>query len=137
MKMFFDAFEEEWNNPELDYYYILSTQWLKRWKRYTSYDNVTKGQEIDVQWFGQVEPGRINEDIVREHPCFLKYSEVDDHRNVFLKEGVQDQKDYILITRGAWEHISEKYPGIGIERKAFTNPNGMKSIEVILKQVIF
>lgn len=135
LKKLFDAFEDEWNNPEQENYYVISAHWLRRWKRYTSYDNVTQGQEIDPQWFGQIEPGKINEDITRENPKFLKYPDVEDYRNVFLKEGVQDKRDYELISQATWEALAENYPSIAIRRKAYQLPNGMKAIEVALKQI--
>ena len=135
IKNHLDSFEQEFNNPANEFFYIISAAWLRLWKKYTSFENVVANTEVDPQHFGQVPPGKVNEDIVRTDPKFSLYPDLDDYRNVFLKEEMQEKVDYELITPALWSYISEKYEGITIKRPVFTTPNGMRFIEVNLKQV--
>jgi len=135
IKTHLDSFEQEFNNSANEFFYIISAQWLRLWKKYTSFENVIADSEVDPQHFGQIPPGKINEDIVRTDPKFALYPDPDDYRNVFLKEEMQEKADYELITPAFWSYISEKYEGIAIKRPVFTTPNGMRFIEVNLKQL--
>jgi len=135
IKTHLDAFEQEFNNPANDFFYIISADWFRKWKKYTSFENVISDAPVDAQHFGQVAPGKINEDIIRTDPKFVKYPDPEDYRNVFLKEEMQEKRDYELITAALWTYLSEKYEGIVIKRPAYSVPNGMRFIEVNLKQV--
>jgi len=135
IKTHLDSFEQEFNNPDNEFFYIISAQWLRLWKKYTSFESVIANSEVDSQHFGQIPPGKVNEDIVRTDPKFALYPDPDDYRNVFLKEEMQEKADYELITPALWSYISEIYEGIAIKRPVFTTPNGMRFIEVNLKQL--
>ena len=97
IKELFDEFEEEFNRQDTDFLYVLSAQWLRSWKRYVSYDLVTKGQEPDG-FFGQIKPGYMNDDlIIDDLSLYVTFPDSHDYKNVVLKDGVQAEKDYILI----------------------------------------
>lgn len=137
MKNFFESFDQHFNDAANEYFFLLSADWLRKWKRYTSYDNVTRGNDPDPRWFGQVNPGQINENIINDEPGHGKYPDPSDYRNVFLKPELQDKRDYELITEAAWNYISKNYESIPIKRPSYMLPNGMKQVEVSLKQVPF
>jgi hypothetical protein len=52
-----------------------------------------------------------------------------------LKDEIQERRDYELITESTWKFIAEKYENVAIKRPAYSHPNGMRYIEVALKQV--
>jgi hypothetical protein len=54
-----------------------------------------------------------------------------------LKGELQDKTDYELITKAAWDVISNRYENIKVQRPAYELPNGTRYVEVILKKVIF
>lgn len=137
MHQFFEGFNQAFNMPENESFYVISVKWLNKWKKYTSYDEVTKNRDPNLKWFGQTKPGRINEDIVEQNARFIRYPDDEDYRNIFLKEEIQEKRDYELITKDAWEFISSKYSNIAVERFAFTYANGMKAVEVRLKRVSY
>lgn len=130
-----DNFEEEFNNPANEFFYVISAQWLRKWKRYTSYDNVIRGDQPDQKWFGQVQPDKINEDILKDSHGYAKYASEDDYRNAILKDEIQEKRDYELITESTWNFIAEKYENAVIKRPAYAHPNGMRYVEVALKQI--
>ena len=135
MHDFFQNFDRDFNDADNEYFYVISARWLRKWKKYTSYNAVVGNTDLDVRWFGQAPPGRINEDITEESPKFSKYPDENDYRNVFLKGELQEKRDYELLTRDAWNYISNRYEHIEVERPSFMLNNGMKSVEVSLKKV--
>ncbi len=135
LKQLFDSFEEEFQNLEREYFYVVSAHWLRSWKRYTSYERVTSNQDPDSEWFGQVFPGIINQDIIQNDASFIKYINEDDYRNVFLTEQLQERKDYELVTEAAWEYLAKNYENLPVRRYAYSNSLGQRSIEVALKKV--
>lgn len=82
-----------------------------------------------------MQPGKINEDILKDSQGYAKYPDEDDYRNAILKDEIQEKRDYELITESTWNFIAEKYANAVIKRPAYTYPNGMRYIEVALKQV--
>lgn len=137
MQSHFQSFDQEFNNPENKFFYLVSATWLRKWKRYTSYDTIVQNNDPDEKWFGQVRPGKINADIVANDPTVSKYPDEDNYRNVLLKGGLVEKTDYQLITKAAWDVISNRYENIKVQRPAYELPNGTRYVEVILKKVIF
>lgn len=131
----FEQFEEEFNRPDTDYMYILSNRWLQVWKRYVSYDLVTKGQEPD-ELFGQIKPGYMNDDLtIDDNSQFVSFPDTHDYRNIVLKDGLQAEKDYILVHERLWDKLRFYYNGVAIKRPVITLSSGLKRVEVRLKQV--
>lgn len=138
VKKFFESFETEFNDPKNSSFYIISRKWLDKWKRFVSFDAVTKGLNPNEQFFGQAHPGRINHDLIDDDPRFvstLDYPEDKSFTNVLLKDALQEGRDYHLITEAAWEHLHKEYEGIAIKRPVRTFPNGQRQVEVRLKKV--
>lgn len=137
MKHFFNDFAEGCNDPETKHFFLISSEWLAKWKRFTSYDDVTKGYIPDIRNFMQVHPGKINEDIIEENPTFIKYPDDKDYLNIFLRTNLQYKKNYELLTENAWNYISKKYENIPIRRLAHVTSDGRRYAEVFLKKVVF
>lgn len=133
--MLFDKFEQEFVTAEVDFYHILSKRWFNKWKRYVSYDEITSGKEPNSQFFGQIKPGGMNEDIVVNPELAVKYSDENHYANVFLKDQLQADVDYIIISEAIWKELKAKYPGIEVKRPVITLPSGQKRVEVRLKSV--
>ena len=139
-KTLFDQFDVEFNNPENTSFYVISQQWLNKWKQYVSYDNVTQDLEPNVQYFGQSHPGKINEDLIDDNPKFIPlstYPEDKSFTNVLLRDGLQEGRDYKLITEAAWNYLYNDYQGVTIKRPCRVFPNGEKQVEVRLKKVVY
>lgn len=130
-----ESFDQEFNNPENAYCYVISAKWLRNWKAYTSYDDANREPQPDEDLHAKVCLEKINADIVQEPSRVAKYPEEDDCRNTFLKEQIQEKVDYELITEAAWNYLAKKYQNIPIKRPVYTRPNGMRYVEVALKQV--
>ena len=131
----FDQLETEFAKPDTTFAYVLSKPWLDSWKLYVSYDAVTSGNPPDSH-FGQKKPGKINEDIVVPNPQedYVQF-EGDDYRNVVLRDGLQPEVDYTLVTKEIWEKFETEYPSITVVRPIHTPPDGDKDVEVNLTQV--
>lgn len=44
--------------------YIVSKEWLERWKSHVGYEEACKGMEGSGRKFGRTLPGRMNDDLV-------------------------------------------------------------------------
>lgn len=135
MKEYLQEFETEFQNPEVQFFYVISIRWLRRWKLHVSFDKVTEGQEPDKRSFGQMKLTTINDELVMPYPRLIRYPQPDHYCNVLLKPHIQAERDYVLITEKAWNYISSKYGGITIKRPCYTLPNGYRKVEVMLKKV--
>ena len=135
MKQYFQEFEAEFKNPAIEFFYIISIRWLRRWKLHVSYDRLIQGQEPDKRSFGQMKLPRINDELVLEHPRLVRYPQPDHYCNVLLKPHIQAERDYTFLTENAWKFLSSKYEGIAIKRPCYTLPDGHRKIEVMLKKV--
>lgn len=138
VKKLFDDFDDAFRDPENTSFYVISQNWINEWKKYVSYDNVIQGLEPEKEFFGQEAPGKINEDIVDANPKFLTftgYPEDKSFTNVLLRDGLQEGRDYKLITGPTWRYLHKQYGGIPVKRPCKTFPNGQRQVEVRLKKV--
>ena len=137
-KKLFEDFDDAFKDPENTSFYVISQNWINAWKKYVSYDNVIKGLEPEKEFFGQEPPGKINEDIVDSNPKFVPftgYPEDKSFTNVLLRDGLQEGRDYKLVTGATWRHLQKLYGGIAVKRPVKTFPNGQRQVEVRLKKV--
>lgn len=136
MKNLLESSHQAYNDHSTQFFFLISSEWLAKWREYTSYEDVIKGYLPDLRYFGQVHPGVINIDIVEEDkPNFVKYPDDEDYRNVFLKPKLQYGSDYELLTEEAWSYLAERYESIPIKRFVYKLPNGKKYVEIALKKV--
>lgn len=133
---FLERDKEQYLKSENDFVYVISTNWLKEWRQYTSYDQITQGELPDENWFGKYPPERINQDIIISKDHLIKYPEKDDYRNVIVREDVEENVDYKLIAEDTWKFFANRYDHIAIKRPVHLLPNGEKEVEVALKQVL-
>lgn len=77
----------------------------------------------------------MNEDIVVDVKDAVIFSEPDHIANVFLKDQIQAQTDYIILSEALWGAYRQRYTGIEIKRPAYVLPDGHKRVEARLKTV--
>jgi len=53
-----------------------------------------------------------------------------------LRDGIQEGRDYQLITKEAWKCIEKEYEGTAIKRPCRKLANGQTQVEVRLKKVL-
>ncbi len=84
----------------------------------------------------ELEP--INSDLKIELEGSMEYRDYDkEHYNVFIKNEIQEKKDYILINQELWDYFMKISPdGIEIKRKAYRDKFNNKQVEVVLKLVL-
>mgnify|MGYP003878585063 FL=1 len=127
--------EEEFVSSDDKYYFLLSKKWFEKWKQYISYDQITSGLQPNSQFHGQISPGTMNIDLVVDLKNSLKFPDENHISNVFLKDQIQAQTDYIIISEVIWSEYKLRYPGIEIKRPIIVLPDGHKRIEARLKSV--
>eukprot|EP00826_Nyctotherus_ovalis_P051615 TRINITY_DN6456_c0_g1_i6.p1 TRINITY_DN6456_c0_g1~~TRINITY_DN6456_c0_g1_i6.p1 ORF type:complete len:1112 (+),score=393.75 TRINITY_DN6456_c0_g1_i6:120-3455(+) len=101
--------------------YVVSKQWLKKWKHYTGtpkkrhfayYDNETNLE--------RKHPGPItNKEIIDETKDFYKSSDLEDIYNTILKPEMREHFEYRIINEGQWNLLFGKYGGVAVKREKF------------------
>jgi ubiquitin carboxyl-terminal hydrolase 4/11/15 len=94
-------------------------RWLKRWKVYVSYNELTSNKQPSP-YFGGPIPSVINEDLLDKSVdhCF-KYVPLKEHIwNIYTKENLQEMVDYEIVNKKIWSFFSNRYDGLQIMRRA-------------------
>lgn len=77
----------------------------------------------------------MNRDIILNLPDAIEFSGQENVANVFLKDQIQAERDYIIISEAIWEEFRLRYNGTEIKRPVIVLPNGTKRVEARLKSV--
>jgi len=105
-------------------YYIISLKWLNKWKQYVNYDEVVRSMEnkIDIKNINHkpaVCPGTISNEtlILEQKDYFHDFNNLESHFNIALRENVQRDRDFIIVSKDIWDYLNKRYGGIKIIRK--------------------
>ena len=118
--------------------YIISRQWLKKWKkcaappkrRLVSYYDYDEEDEAKL-------PGPIdNKDIIDEDKDFYKSKDPNDIYNMILKPKLKDHIDYRILNEKQWLLLFNKFKGTPIKRIKYTKESsGYIETEVYFQQM--
>ncbi|KAM3133391.1 hypothetical protein pb186bvf_014552 [Paramecium bursaria] len=106
----YEKFEKNFLQEQEEQYFIMSAKWLKSWKKHVSYEQLTQGKK-ETQIFGRVQLGPLNHELIDTtvEPCF-KYSPLKEHPwNIYTKEGLEEGKDYIIVSKEIWHIFQQSY----------------------------
>lgn len=94
-------------------WYIISCEWLGRWKEYVGYNTEDGSGDANME---STHPGMIlNEDIIEEVNNVL----IDRHKpylNVNLKENLREEDHYHIVNDKLWNFLKIRYGGVEIKR---------------------
>lgn len=79
----------------------------------------------------------MNEDLIINPQNAIKFPTEDHIANVFIKDQIQAQKDYLILSEELWQEYKRRYTGFEIKRPRITLSDGHKRVEARLKQVIY
>lgn len=131
------AFNQELQNPEINYFYLLSCQWLEAWKSYVDYENIINGRTPDFNHFGKNKPGAINDGLFVKNVRLLLNQNTFHPANSLLRDGLILGTDFIFITESAWQWLNQNgYTGKAIVRPSYSLENGTREIEAYLRKVM-
>ncbi|CAK80662.1 unnamed protein product (macronuclear) [Paramecium tetraurelia] len=133
------ALSQSFQSDANDEFYLLSTKWLNQWKNYVSYDEIV-ADKPPSEYFGRITPDIINNDLQDNVLINFKYYPLSNHPwNKFIKQGLQEIFDYVVIDKKIWKFFTDSYNGIPINSKlADVNLLRFKSIllyPAIIKQI--
>ena len=94
-------------------WFVLSSEWLNKWKEYVDYEGTDEAEDSSMQC---THPGMItNEDIIDEVEDLL-FDYKRGHLNVNLKENLREEDHYQIIDEKLWKFLRIRYGGIEIKR---------------------
>lgn len=110
-------------------WYLLSTSWLLRWKRYKGLDPCDTPEP----------PGPIdNTDIVVSQGDFYTSLAKEDYRNVVVSPALAVGLDYVLMPEKPWQMLKRLYTVAGptIVRYSIATGESSSTVEILLKPVL-
>lgn len=128
-----------------EYAYVIPMSWLRKWKAYINFQQYVKeDEEDDIKNYDMNEdPGPIyDENIINfdsfSENYFSDFLEEYDYLNINLKEGLQENVDFLVVGRELFNLLFLKYRGLCIKRNPFYPNEDDKSkiqVELWLKKV--
>lgn len=134
-KQLCEKFENDFTNPEILEYYILSESFLKEWKEFVSYEEFLKG-EPPCKNFAKNFPEYFNKDLIENEEKFdMEVIYRNEEEKCVLKQGLSEGVDFKIVNKEIMDFFKHHFHGIEIPRKAYILPNGLKRVEIYYKKV--
>lgn len=132
-KQITSKFEEEYKNPEILEFFLLSKLFLKEWKVFVGYEEIQKDALLP-KGFGKAKPSPFNEDLIDQKES-LQLLECEGSDCIALKEGLKENHDFEIVSKETMEFFEKNFHGQKICRKAYILPDGHKRIEIYYKRI--
>ncbi len=141
---------------EFNLVHLVSMKWFEKWKRYTnfSFDSLKKPagaipehknsndsndgllkEDLD----GSAHPGPIESDDILDNEIEILVDPdlVKEYCNYTVKQGLVENKDFIILPHPVWKYLNGIYPGRDIKRYVISlnDETAQNDIEVWLKRV--
>ncbi|CAD8175352.1 unnamed protein product [Paramecium octaurelia] len=111
------ALSQSFPSDDNDQFYILSIKWLNQWKKYVSYEEIV-ADKPPSEYFGRIKLDKINTDLQDNVLPTFKYQPISSHPwNIIIKQGLQENVNYVVIDKNMWEFFTTYYAGIPITSK--------------------
>ncbi|CAD8202954.1 unnamed protein product [Paramecium pentaurelia] len=126
--------EQEFAQEDCQTYYILSKNWLDKWKLYVSYDNVINNSSVP-NITGQMIPQNYNHDLIENYvnECFKYHPLSTNPWNQWLRPNLEDGINYIVISQQLSSYFNQYYRGTVIARNAIGKGKDKKVVVNLLK----
>jgi len=123
--------------------YILPNDWLDKWKEFNNYyefvgdehekKNFMEEEREKVEWLGPIDPTNL---LVPE-PNLVDSDPSEWYANFQIKQGLEENKDFFIISEEFWKYLSDIYGGIPLQRPTYrkSENNMTVSVEVWLQKV--
>ncbi|KAL4471572.1 hypothetical protein ABPG74_008465 [Tetrahymena malaccensis] len=143
-KELWEKFNQDFETSPSTTYFVLSSHWLRNWKRHVSYERVIKGKEPIYEHFAKHEDKleNANKDLIlttvdQSSDQYYEFSELnEDGSTIILKPQLQEVQDYAIVDKDIINLLSESYPNFQvIPRRAYKGPDGKKRIEIYYRKV--
>ncbi|EAR94414.2 ubiquitin carboxyl-terminal hydrolase (macronuclear) [Tetrahymena thermophila SB210] len=143
-KELWEKFNQDFESSPSSTYFVLSSHWLRYWKKHVSYDRVIKGKEPIYEHFAKHgdKLENANKDLIQttvdqSSDQYYEFSELnEDGSTIILKPQLQEIQDYAIVDKDIVNLLSENYLNFQvIPRRAFKRPDGKKGIEIYYRKV--
>lgn len=128
---------------------IISMKWLKKWKKYTLFHELSNEKQDDIDECdyedelddldrNNLKPGPIkNTDILSNERFLTDPDLTKSYCNFILKDNLQENVDYVIVSHKVWKFLFKIYGGTEIKRfiVSVNDDTNLTYIEVKLKMV--
>ncbi|KAL4511802.1 hypothetical protein ABPG72_012647 [Tetrahymena utriculariae] len=143
-KELWEKFNQDFETSPSTTYFVLSSHWLRNWKKHVSYDRVIKGKEPIYENFAKhgEKLENANKDLIQttvdeSKEQYYDFSELnEDGSTIILKPQLQEVQDYAIVDKDIINLLSDSYQNFQvIPRRSFKGPDGKKRIEIYYRKV--
>ena len=116
--------------------YILPNEWLEKWKEFNNYyefmgdENQRKDFMEDegekVEWLGPIDPTSI----LADTPSLVDPNPEEIYTNFQIKQGLEENKDFFIISEEFWNQFHQRYGGTAIQRPTYRKSENYMTISV-------
>lgn len=110
--------------------YLISKNWLNKWRIYTQYKRVKRSYtstHYTMESLQSLKPGPItNETLLKPYHKYLRDDREDEPLNQIIKNKMRERYDYKLASREMWELLFKKYGGFEIKKFKDPDPSNRK-----------
>ena len=123
---------------------VISMNWFIKWKRFTNFHLISgerfdECSSMDLSQFNEKEvPGLINQDdILSNEKILIDPDKIKNYCNMILKTGIEENKDFIIVSHKIWKYLFKIYGGQEIKRYivSVNDDSNLTHVELNLKKV--
>lgn len=124
---------------------IISMSWFLKWKKYTNFYLISgeRGDDVSMELSQESEktsskPGPINQDdILSSEKILIDPDKIKNYCNMILKPGLEENKDFLIVSHKVWKYLYKIYGGQEIKRfiVSVNDDSNLTHVEMILKKV--
>ena len=120
-------------------------KWFTKWKKYTNFtlfsnekyesdsDEIGDDDDINHEHPGPIDP----DDILENDDILIDPDKIRDYCNYVVKLGLQENKEFILVSNSIWKYLYGIYSGKSIKRYVISinDDTNQTAVEIWLKRV--
>ena len=125
---------------------VISMSWFIKWRRFTNFHLISGERNDDCssmelsQSNDKEFPGPINqEDILSKEKILIDPDKIKNYCNMILKPGIEENKDFLIVSHKVWKYLFKKYGGQEIKRYivSVNDDSNLTHVELNLKKVTY
>jgi ubiquitin carboxyl-terminal hydrolase 4/11/15 len=122
--------------------HLISMRWFEKWKKYTNFSTFSHEKyeynSEDIEENGPEHPGQIDpDDILDKTDIFIDPDKVKDYCNYVVKMGLEENKDFIIVSHPIWKYLHAIYSGKDVKRFVISinDDTNQTAVEIWLKRL--
>ena len=132
--------------------YIISARWFDKWAAYVDFPKYSSKGNLTPLYYTTPSGDDINFGTGKEHPgaidnqyllaeakeYYHNFSYLQDKCNFVFRDGLEENRDYYVVTKDIWDYLHSIYGGLALSRDCmYAGVNGRMKIDIKMEKVCF